>query len=83
MKHDLCSAIDGQPWLILVKHLHLENLDAIDLIRVDFPSFAELKRSLRGQPQLRVTGWTPSDEVVEEDWHAGSRAADRPDGADR
>ena len=48
-----------------------------------FGGFAELKRSLRGQPQLRVTGWTPSDEVVEEDWHAGSRAADRPDGADR
>lgn len=46
-----------------------------------FPGFAELKRSLRERPQLRVTGWTPDDEDVQEDWHAGSRAADRPEGA--
>ncbi len=39
----------------------------------EFPGFAELKRSLREVPQLRALGWTPGDEVVEEDWQGGSR----------
>lgn len=37
-----------------------------------FPGFAELKRSLRERPALRVSGAAP-DQVVEEDWHQGSR----------
>jgi hypothetical protein len=47
-----------------------------------FPAFAELKRSLRAAPQLRVLG-TLDQPVEEQDWHAGSRAADRPEGAGR
>ena len=44
-----------------------------------FPGFAELKRSLREQPRLRVLGVADDGApVAEEDWHAGSRAADRP-----
>jgi hypothetical protein len=38
-----------------------------------FPGFAELKRSLREQPQLRSFGVTETDVGVQEDWHAGSR----------
>ena len=38
-----------------------------------FPGFAELKRSLREQPQLRGFGVEPGETGVEEDWHAGSR----------
>ncbi|MGB0101071.1 MAG: hypothetical protein WBP61_12405 [Nocardioides sp.] len=38
-----------------------------------FPGFAELKRSLREQPQLRSFGVSESDTGVQEDWHAGSR----------
>ncbi len=38
-----------------------------------FPGFAELKRSLREQPQLRAFGVEPDQVGVQEDWHAGSR----------
>lgn len=38
-----------------------------------FPGFAELKRSLREQPQLRSFGTDPGAPGAEEDWHAGSR----------
>jgi hypothetical protein len=38
-----------------------------------FPGFAELKRSLRGRPQLRSFGVQPGTAGEEEDWHAGSR----------
>ncbi|MCO8128507.1 hypothetical protein NHL50_14950 [Acidimicrobiia bacterium EGI L10123] len=38
-----------------------------------FPGFAELKRSLRERPALRVSGTTPDQAPVEEDWHQGSR----------
>lgn len=41
----------------------------------EFPSFAELKRSLREQPQLRALGADLDDDqpAVEQDWHAGRR----------
>ena len=42
-----------------------------------FPGFAELKRSLREQPQLRSFGVQPGAAGVEEDWHAGSRKTAR------
>ncbi len=38
-----------------------------------FPGFAELKRSLREQPQLRSFGVAEDAVGVQEDWHAGSR----------
>ncbi|BEL04801.1 DsbA family protein [Actinoplanes sichuanensis] len=38
-----------------------------------FPGFAELKRSLREQPQLPSFGITGSETGRTEDWHAGSR----------
>ncbi|PKZ66056.1 hypothetical protein CYJ73_07890 [Gordonia terrae] len=38
-----------------------------------FPGFAELKRSLREKPQLRVFGVSDDETGVEEDWHGGSR----------
>ena len=38
-----------------------------------FPGFAELKRSLREQPQLRSFGVEQGDVGVQEDWHGGSR----------
>jgi hypothetical protein len=38
-----------------------------------FPGFAELKRSLREQPQLRSFGVQPGTAGAEEDWHAGRR----------
>lgn len=38
-----------------------------------FAGFAELKRSLREQPQLRGLGVAPDRPGTEEDWHAGSR----------
>ncbi len=38
-----------------------------------FPGFAELKRSLREQPQLRSFGVDPDAVGVQEDWHGGSR----------
>ncbi|WP_139982736.1 DsbA family protein [Nocardioides litoris] len=38
-----------------------------------FPGFAELKRSLREQPQLRSFGVGDGAVGVQEDWHAGSR----------
>lgn len=38
-----------------------------------FPGFAEMKRSLREFPQLRAFGVEPGDDVIEEDWHGGSR----------
>lgn len=38
-----------------------------------FPGFAELKRSLREQPQLRGLGVADDEVGVQEDWHGGSR----------
>lgn len=38
-----------------------------------FGGFAELKRSLREQPQLASFGVRPGEVGVEEDWHGGSR----------
>ncbi len=38
-----------------------------------FPGFAELKRSLREQPQLAAFGVTGGSVGVDEDWHGGSR----------
>ncbi|MBU2667328.1 DsbA family protein [Actinoplanes bogorensis] len=38
-----------------------------------FPGFAELKRSLREQPQLPSFGVTTDEAGRTEDWHAGSR----------
>ena len=42
-----------------------------------FPGFAELKRSLREQPQLPAFGVRPGDVGLEEDWHGGSRRRKR------
>ena len=42
-----------------------------------FPGFAELKRSLREQPQLPAFGVGPGDVGVQEDWHGGSRRQKR------
>jgi len=38
-----------------------------------FPGFAELKRSLREQPQLVGFGVPTGTIGKQEDWHAGSR----------
>jgi 2-hydroxychromene-2-carboxylate isomerase len=38
-----------------------------------FPGFAELKRSLREQPQLASFGVTTEQVGIQEDWHGGSR----------
>jgi hypothetical protein len=38
-----------------------------------FPGFAELKRSLREQPQLAAFGVTEGAVGAQEDWHGGSR----------
>ena len=38
-----------------------------------FPGFAELKRSLREQPQLPTFGVAADEVGVQEDWHGGSR----------
>lgn len=38
-----------------------------------FPSFTELKRSLRERPALRSLGMDPDQVGVVEDWHGGSR----------
>lgn len=38
-----------------------------------FPGFAELKRSLREQPQLAAFGVDPDTVGQQEDWHSGSR----------
>jgi hypothetical protein len=38
-----------------------------------FPGFAELKRSLRERPSLRVLGLAPDQQGQAEDWHQGSR----------
>ena len=38
-----------------------------------FPSFTELKRSLRELPALRALGVDPDEAGVVEDWHGGSR----------
>ena len=43
-----------------------------------FPGFAELKRSLREVPQLRLLG-ALSDTPEQEDWHGGRRADAVPD----
>jgi hypothetical protein len=42
-----------------------------------FPGFAELKRSLREQPQLPAFGVRPGETGIEEDWHGGSRRQHR------
>ncbi len=42
-----------------------------------FPGFAELKRSLREQPQLRSSGVDQGAAGAQEDRHAGSRKAAR------
>jgi 2-hydroxychromene-2-carboxylate isomerase len=42
-----------------------------------FPGFAELKRSLREQPQLPAFGVEPGTAGVQEDWHGGSRRQKR------
>jgi 2-hydroxychromene-2-carboxylate isomerase len=39
----------------------------------EFPGFAELKRSLREQPQLPAFGVAAGEVGVQEDWHGGSR----------
>lgn len=41
-----------------------------------FPSFAEMKRSLREAPALRAFGVEPGEAGIEEDWRAGSRRWD-------
>jgi 2-hydroxychromene-2-carboxylate isomerase len=38
-----------------------------------FPGFAELKRSMREQPQLSSFGVAPGEVGRQEDWHGGSR----------
>lgn len=38
-----------------------------------FPGFAELKRSLREQPQLAALGGDADTVGKQEDWHGGSR----------
>jgi hypothetical protein len=38
-----------------------------------FPGFAELKRSLREQPQLPAFGVAADTVGQQEDWHGGSR----------
>ncbi|MDW3176896.1 MAG: hypothetical protein R8J94_05890 [Acidimicrobiia bacterium] len=43
-----------------------------------YPGFAEMKRSLREKPQLRVFGQL-SDNPEYEDWQGGARAAQLPD----
>ncbi|GAA1429157.1 Rv2466c family mycothiol-dependent reductase [Microlunatus lacustris] len=42
-----------------------------------FPGFAELKRSLREQPQLRSFGVRDDEVGIAEDWHGGSRRLER------
>jgi hypothetical protein len=42
-----------------------------------FPGFAELKRSLREQPQLRSFGVDTETAGVQEDWHGGSRRLEK------
>jgi 2-hydroxychromene-2-carboxylate isomerase len=42
-----------------------------------FPGFAELKRSLREQPQLPSFGVHPGEVGIQEDWHGGSRRQHR------
>ena len=42
-----------------------------------FPSFAELKRSLRERPQVGAEGVRPGEVGVVEDWHGGSRRQHR------
>ncbi|SFK41425.1 hypothetical protein [Geodermatophilus ruber] len=42
-----------------------------------FPGFAELKRSLREQPQLPAFGVRPGEVGRQEDWHGGSRRQHR------
>lgn len=41
-----------------------------------FPSFTEMKRSLREQPQLRAFGLSADEAGIQEDWKAGSRRWD-------
>ena len=43
-----------------------------------FPGFAEMKRSLREVPQLRVLGGDGQQAPAMEDWKAGARAAHLP-----
>jgi hypothetical protein len=53
----------------------LELWDAV-ITLATFPGFAELKRSLREQPQLRAFGLDPGETGIQEDWKAGSRRWD-------
>ena len=39
-----------------------------------FPGFAEMKRSLREVPQLRILGASPDSKPAQEDWKGGHRA---------
>jgi hypothetical protein len=50
----------------------VELWDAV-LTLARFPSFAELKRSMRERPQLISMGVKPGEVGVQEDWHGGSR----------
>ncbi|MFQ5557552.1 MAG: hypothetical protein ACE5GB_08620, partial [Acidimicrobiales bacterium] len=49
--------------------------NVIELAR--FPGFAEMKRSLRELPRLRVLGVDPDEAGTEQDWHQGSRRLKR------
>ena len=49
--------------------------DAVTTL-ASFPSFAEMKRSLRERPALRAFGVDPGEAGIEEDWRAGSRRWD-------
>ena len=49
--------------------------DAVTTL-ASFPSFAEMKRSLRERPALRAFGVEPGEAGIEEDWRAGSRRWD-------
>ncbi|MCP3934170.1 MAG: hypothetical protein GY708_02225 [Actinomycetia bacterium] len=46
--------------------------DAVTTL-ASFPSFAEMKRSLRERPQLRTFGVEPGEQGIVEDWKSGSR----------
>ena len=59
-----------------------DDTDAVELwdhviALAGFPAFAELKRSLREQPQLPAFGVRPGEVGREEDWHGGSRRLKR------
>ncbi len=49
--------------------------DAVTTL-ASFPSFTEMKRSLRERPQLRAFGVEPGEQGIVEDWKSGSRRWD-------